>query len=64
MDVAVNNAVDTALAMRQMQAGQQTQVALLKKVLDSQADLMAGLMQSMPKLAAGGPLGTNVNVYA
>jgi len=64
MDASVNNAVDASLAMQQMQFAQQKDVLLLKKVLNSQADVMATLMQSVPQLAADGTLGTKVNTYA
>lgn len=64
MDVEVNNAVNKALAMRDVNTVQEVQVALLKKVLASQADTMATLMQSIPPLAVDGTLGGNVNTHA
>jgi len=64
MDVAVNNAVGSALAMQEMQYAQQKDAALLKPALNSQASLMVGLLQSLPQLATEGTLGTNVNTYA
>lgn len=64
MDVAVNNAVSSALAMQEMQYAQQKDATLLKQALNSQAALMVGLLQSMPQLATEGTLGTNVNTYA
>lgn len=64
MDVEVSNTVNTALAMRDVNTVQEVQVALLKKVLASQADTMATLMQSIPSLAVDGTLGGNVNTHA
>ncbi|VFR35412.1 hypothetical protein BER2_2068 [plant metagenome] len=64
MDVEVSNTVNTALAMRDVNTVQEVQVALLKKVLASQADAMATLMQSVPKLAVDATLGGNINTHA
>ncbi|ARP94349.1 YjfB family protein [Bordetella genomosp. 13] len=64
MDVDVNNAVNTALAMRDVNTAQEVQVALLKKVLASQADTMATLMGSVPPLAVDGTLGGNIDTHA
>lgn len=64
MDIDVNNTVNTALAMQDVRTGQEVQMLLLKKVLNSQADTMATLMQSLPNLAVDGALGGNVNTHA
>lgn len=64
MDVEVSNTVNTALAMRDVNTVQEVQVALLKKVLASQADAMATLMQSVPNLAVDATLGGNINTHA
>jgi len=64
MDVAVSDAVSSALAMQGMQYAQQKDAVLLKQAINSQASLMAGLLQSMPQLATEGTLGTQVNTYA
>ena len=64
MDVEVNNTVNQALAMRDVNTAQEVQVALLKEVLASQAGTMATLMQSLPNLAVDSTLGGNVNTHA
>ncbi|MFJ1298771.1 putative motility protein [Pseudomonadota bacterium AL_CKDN230030165-1A_HGKHYDSX7] len=62
-DMSVSNAVNTALAMRDVNTVQEVQVALLKKVLASQADTMATLMQSLPT-AVDSNLGSRINTHA
>ncbi|OZI53901.1 putative motility protein [Bordetella genomosp. 5] len=62
-DMSVSNAVNTALAMRDVNTVQEVQVALLKKVLASQADTMATLMQSLPT-AVDANLGSRINTHA
>lgn len=65
MDVAVSNAVGSALALEQMQMFQQAQTHLVRKVLDHQSDMITTLVQSaVPQLAGDGTLGTRVNTYA
>ncbi|OZI44968.1 hypothetical protein CEK29_09870 [Bordetella genomosp. 5] len=62
-DMSVSNAVNAALAMRDVNTVQEVQVALLKKVLASQADTMATLMQSLPT-AVDANLGSRINTHA
>ena len=64
MDMSVESAVNTALAMQSMQLAQNAQMLVLKRTLDAQAAAMAGVLQAMPQLATEGSLGTNVNTFA
>ncbi len=67
MDMSVESAVSTALAMQSMKLGQDAQMLVLKKSLDAQASTLASLVQSipqMPQLATHGAVGTNVNTFA
>ena len=53
--------------MSQAMLAQQVDVAVLKKALDMQKIVAAGLLQSLPpvpQLATEGAIGTQVNVYA
>lgn len=62
MDIDVNNAVYDTLAMRNTQAHEEMQAVLLKKVLNSQADTINTLVQSVvaPK-AADATLGGTID---
>ncbi|WP_226343685.1 YjfB family protein [Agilicoccus flavus] len=63
MDVAA--LAQTILSSRTAAAAQDAQVSVLKKVMDSQTDAAARLIDAMSlPLATDGPLGTNVNTYA
>jgi len=67
MDMSVEGAVSTALAMQSMKVAQDAQLLVLKKSLDAQAAALGGLVQAiprMPQLAQHGTLGTNVNTFA
>ncbi|CAH1044603.1 putative motility protein [Halomonas sp. TD01] len=69
MDVAVSNAVSTALYMNQAQSAEQAQMQLFKQSLDMQAQqvsevLASANMGSQPDLAQEGSVGTQVNTYA
>jgi len=64
MKTSVDSAVIAALALRDVNTVQEVQVALLKKVLASQADTMATLMQSVQPLAVDSNLGSRVNTSA
>ncbi|OZI32640.1 hypothetical protein CEG14_17165 [Bordetella genomosp. 1] len=63
-DMSVSSTVNAALALRDVNTVQEVQVALLKKVLASQADTMATLMQSVQPLAVDSNLGSRVNTSA
>ncbi|WP_144634476.1 YjfB family protein [Bordetella genomosp. 13] len=65
MDIDVNNLVYTTLAMRNSQAQDEVQAVLLKKVLNSQADTINTLMQSVvaPK-AVDAALGGSIDTQA
>ncbi|MDQ8031391.1 MAG: putative motility protein [Bordetella sp.] len=63
-DMSVSSTVNAALALRDVNTVQEVQVTLLKKVLASQADTMATLMQSVQPLAVDSNLGSRVNTSA
>ncbi|MCJ9710032.1 putative motility protein [Bordetella hinzii] len=60
----VNTTVATALAIKDANTAQEAQFLLLKKVLASQADTMATLMQSVPALAVDANLGSRIDTHA
>ena len=64
MSMSVENTVSTALSLQGATLGQEKQMILLRKTLDSQAQAMAQIMESMPKLATEGSVGTNINTSA
>lgn len=69
MDVAVSNAVSTALYMNQAQSAEQAQMQLFKQALDMQAQQVSEVLASanmgvQPSLAQEGSVGTQVNTYA
>ncbi|WP_271912261.1 hypothetical protein [Vreelandella alkaliphila] len=69
MDVAVSNAVSTALYMNQAQSAEQAQMQLFKQSLDMQAQqvsevLASANMGAQSDLAQEGSVGTQVNTYA
>lgn len=69
MDVAVSNAVSTALYMNQAQSAEQAQMQVFKEALDTQAQQVTEIMASadtgaQPDLAQEGNVGTQVNTFA
>ncbi|HEY9571671.1 MAG TPA: hypothetical protein VIR76_00960 [Pusillimonas sp.] len=64
MDMSVESAVSAALSLQGLNAAQQQQNVLLRNVLDNQAQTIANIMDSMPKLATFGPVGTKLHVIA
>lgn len=64
MDMSVQSTVNTALALKDFNTQQDVQATLLKKVLASNAQLVTGLINSVPKLASSGSVGTMVNTTA
>ncbi len=62
--MSIESTVGTALGMQGATAAIEQQNVLLRKVLDSQAQAIAGLMDSMPKLSTLGPVGTQLHVTA
>ena len=69
MDVAVSNAVSTALYMNQAQSAEQAQMQVFKEALDTQAQQVTEIMASadtgaQPDLAQEGSVGTQVNTFA
>ncbi|MCO7245170.1 MULTISPECIES: putative motility protein [Halomonadaceae] len=69
MDVAVSNAVSTALYMNQAQSAEQAQMQVFKEALDTQAQQVTDIMASadtgaQPDLAKEGTVGTQVNTFA
>lgn len=61
---SVNNTVNTALALKDANVVQEVQARLLKKVLNSQADTIATLMQSVAPMAIDSTLGSSINTQA
>lgn len=64
MDASVNNTVNSALALKDVNVMQEVQARVLKKAINAQADSVATLMQSLPVLAIDGTLGSRVNTHA
>lgn len=64
MDVTVENAVSSALALQQAQLMQNAQHLMLRKTLDAQASTVASLVQAMPKLSTEGLVGRNLHAVA
>lgn len=64
MDISVESTVGAALGLQAANASQTQQNVLLRKVLDNQADIITSLVDSMPKLATSGQVGTQVHVTA
>lgn len=64
MDMGIQSAVNTAVALENFNTQQNVQATLLKKTLASNAQLITGLINSVPKLATTGSVGTNVNTTA
>ena len=64
MDMSVESAVSAALSLQGYSAAQEQQNVLLRKVLDNQAQAIASIMDSMPRLATFGPVGTQLHVTA
>lgn len=67
MDSSVNATVSMAMALQQFNAGQQAQMSVLKESLDTQADQVSQIMESVaPKdsLASTGTVGTRINTFA
>lgn len=62
MDVSAIASLSTDLA--NAKAGDALGVTVLKKALDSQATLAAGLIQALPALPANPNIGRNVNTTA
>jgi hypothetical protein len=63
-NMSVENTVSMALSMQAATAGQEKQMAILRKSLDIQAQTVNEIMKSMPQLATSGSVGTKVNTYA
>jgi hypothetical protein len=66
MDVTSTSSVTNAVAGAEAN-GDAVGTGILKKALDSQANVAAGLINSLPQpaqLATEGNLGRNVNTYA
>ncbi|WP_434985730.1 hypothetical protein [Vreelandella zhaodongensis] len=69
MDVAVSNAVSTALYMNQAQTAEQAQMQLFKQSLDMQAQQVSEVLASAdigaePDLTQEGSVGTQINTVA
>ncbi|MFD4839053.1 putative motility protein [Achromobacter sp. NPDC058515] len=64
MDASVNNTVNSALALKDVNVMQEVQARVLKKAINAQADSVATLMQSLPVMAIDSTLGSRVNTHA
>lgn len=64
MDMSVEGTVSAALAIKGAVQAEDQHNVLLRKVLDSQAQTIANLVDSMPKLATVGSVGTQLHVVA
>lgn len=64
MDIAVESAVSAALGLKSAAAAQDQQNVLLRKVLDNNAQTITNLVDSVPKLATMGSVGTNLHAIA
>ena len=63
-DVSVDNMVAVSVALGNAQVNEEKQATLLKKALDNQAQHVAQLIDSVPKLATSGSVGTQLHVTA
>ncbi len=64
MDASINNTVNTALALQDVNLNQEIQARVLKKALNAQADTALTLMQSLPVLAVDATLGSRIDTHA
>jgi hypothetical protein len=64
MDIAVNNMADIAVALGEVNTRQEAQATLLKQALDTQASQITQLVDSVPKLADSGSVGTKLHEIA
>lgn len=64
MDMSVEGTVSAALAFQSAAHAENQQNVLLRKVLDNQAQTITSLVDSMPKLATVGSVGTQLHVVA
>lgn len=64
MSTSIESAVSVALDMKGAAAAQNQHNVLLRKVLDNQAQAITSLVDSMPKLATIGSVGTRLHVTA
>lgn len=64
MDMAVESAVSAALGIKGAAAAQNQHNVLLRKVLDNQEQAITSLVNSVPKLATVGSVGTKLHVTA
>ncbi|PLC49687.1 hypothetical protein CR159_12290 [Pollutimonas subterranea] len=64
MSMSVDATVGAAVALQNFNAHNDAQMSLLRKTLDFKAQSMAGLIDSVPKLASLGSVGTLINTTA
>ncbi|RTZ45768.1 hypothetical protein EKL30_07100 [Candidimonas sp. SYP-B2681] len=62
--MSVESTVGAALSLKGIHAAREQQNVLLRKVLDSQAQAISSVMDSIPKLSVSGPVGTRLHVTA
>lgn len=64
MEISAESAVGAAQSMQTATVVQEKQNLLLRKVLDSQAQTITSLVDSIPKLATSGSVGTQLHAIA
>lgn len=66
MEIDVNQAISMSSGLTQWQAQSEAQANLLRKTLDSQADTITTLVQSVaaPSLPSNPAIGRNINTTA
>jgi hypothetical protein len=64
MDISIESTVSATLSLQSAGVAQQQQNLLLRKALDNQAQTITGLIDSIPKLATSGTVGTQLHVTA
>jgi len=62
--LSIESTVGTALSLKDANVQQEIQAVMLRKVLDSQAQAALSLVDSIPKLATSGSVGTQLHVTA
>jgi hypothetical protein len=60
----LSGVTNTATSLASREGSDAVNVAMLKKALDSQATLAAGLLEALPALPANPNIGRNVNTTA
>lgn len=64
MDISAENTVGAALSLQTATVHAEKQNVLLRKTLDNQAQTIMSLVDSVPKLATSGSVGTKLHEIA